>query len=344
MIAIKNVYYMLSYAYKVLNEKGYRKVATEDFENAIDLYAAILIKGVSIQLKRGLHHEYVEEKESLKMVRGKINITESIKNLDIMNNKLNCSYDEFSINMYMNKIIKTTMILLLKTEISNERKKKIKKLLLFFDKVDTLEKHNINWNLQFTRNNQTYKMLTSICYLIIKGLLQSKKDGSNQLMDYSDEQQLSRLFEKFIFEYYKKEFPQLTVTASYIPWMVDDGVRDMLPVMKTDIILSYNNKYLIIDTKYYTKTLQNNYGVNKIHSGNLYQIFTYVKNLDIDLKEKSAKVSGMLLYAKTDEKVVPDNDYQMSGNHISIKTLDLNCDFIQVSEQLNQIVLEYFKI
>lgn len=68
------------------------------------------------------------------------------------------------------------------------------------------------------------------------------------------------------------------------------------------------------------------------------------QNLDIDLKEKSAKVSGMLLYAKTDEKVVPDNDYQMSGNHISVKTLDLNCDFIQVSEQLNQIVLEYFKI
>ena len=94
MIAIKNIYYMLSYAYKVLNEKGYRKVATEDFKNSTDLYAAILIKGVSIQLKRGLHHEYVEEKESLKMVRGKINITESIKNLDNINNKLNCSYNE----------------------------------------------------------------------------------------------------------------------------------------------------------------------------------------------------------------------------------------------------------
>ncbi|MEB7759015.1 5-methylcytosine-specific restriction endonuclease system specificity protein McrC [Staphylococcus equorum] len=344
MIAIKNIYYMLSYAYKVLNENGYRKVATEDFENAIDLYAAILIKGVSIQLKRGLHHEYVEEKETLKMVRGKINITESIKNLDIMNHKLNCSYDEFSINIYMNKIIKTTMILLLKAEISKERKKKIKKLLLFFDKVDVLDRHNINWNLQFTRNNQTYKMLTAICYLIIKGLLQSKKDGSSQLMDYSDEQQLSRLFEKFIFEYYKKEFPQLTVTAPHIPWMADDGIMDMLPVMKTDIILSYKNEYLIIDTKYYAKTLQNNYGTHKIHSGNLYQIFTYVKNLDIDLKEKSAKVSGMLLYAKTEEKIVPDNNYQMGGNQISVKTLDLNCDFIQVSEQLNQIALEYFKI
>ncbi|WP_436955635.1 5-methylcytosine-specific restriction endonuclease system specificity protein McrC [Staphylococcus sp. AS1337] len=344
MIAIKNIYYMLSYAYKVLNEKGYRKVATEDFENAIDLYAAILIKGISIQLKRGLHHEYVEEQESLKIVRGKINITESIKNLDIMNQKLNCSYDEFSINTYMNKIIKTTMILLLKSEISKERKKKIKKLLLFFEKVDTLDKRNINWNLQFTRNNKTYKMLTAICYLITKGLLQSKRDGSNQLMDYSDEQQLSRLFEKFTFEYYKKEFPQLTVTSSYIPWMVDDGIRDMLPVMKTDIILSYNNEYLIIDTKYYAKTLQNNYDAKKIHSGNLYQIFTYVKNLDIDLKEKSAKVSGMLLYARTDEKVVPDNNYQMSGNQINVKTLDLNCDFNQISEQLNQIVFEYFKI
>ena len=52
--------------------------------------------------------------------------------------------------------------------------------------------------------------------------------------------------------------------------------------------------------------------------------------------------SGMLLYAKTDELVQPDNTYQMSGNQISVKTLDLNCDFALITEQLNQIVKEHF--
>lgn len=52
----------------------------------------------------------------------------------------------------------------------------------------------------------------------------------------------------------------------------------------------------------------------------------------------------MLLYAKTDEDIFPDNSYQMSGNKISVKPLDLDCDFDKISEQLNQIVTEYFGI
>lgn len=45
MIPIQNVYYMLSYAFQVLNEQGYKNVATEHFENVADLCSAILIKG-----------------------------------------------------------------------------------------------------------------------------------------------------------------------------------------------------------------------------------------------------------------------------------------------------------
>ena len=48
MIPIQNIYYMLSYAFQVLNEQGYKSVATEHFENVADLCAAILIKGLSL--------------------------------------------------------------------------------------------------------------------------------------------------------------------------------------------------------------------------------------------------------------------------------------------------------
>ena len=81
-----------------------------------------------------------------------------------------------------------------------------------------------------------------------------------------------------------------------------------------------------------------------IHSGNLYQIFAYVKNEAFQLKSKQINVAGMLLYAKTDEQLVPDNTFQMSGNTISVKTLDLNQDFIHIAKQLDDIVYNYFKI
>lgn len=55
-------------------------------------------------------------------------------------------------------------------------------------------------------------------------------------------------------------------------------------------------------------------------------------------------VSGMLLYARTDETIQPDNVYQMSGNQISVKTLDLNREFTDIAAQLNAIVDEHFNV
>ncbi len=66
--------------------------------------------------------------------------------------------------------------------------------------------------------------------------------------------------------------------------------------------------------------MQVQYGVHTIRSNNLYQIYTYVKNYD---KDKNGNAAGMLLYAKTDEIVLPHNTYQMDGNVISVDTLDL---------------------
>ncbi|MGN0886562.1 MAG: 5-methylcytosine-specific restriction endonuclease system specificity protein McrC, partial [Candidatus Spyradenecus sp.] len=111
----------------------------------------------------------------------------------------------------------------------------------------------------------------------------------------------------------------------------------MLPIMQSDIMLSYGSKVLIIDAKYYAKTTQVQYDKPKVHSNNLYQIFTYVKNKAAELGDNACEVSGMLLYAHTDEEIQPDCTYLMSGNQISVKTLDLNSHFQDIKAQLNAI-------
>lgn len=339
MIRIQNIYYMLSYAFQVLNEQGYKQVATEEFDNAAELCTAILIKGVASQIKRGLEREYILKCESLSSLRGKIDISASVKEQSMLKKQLVCDHDEFSVNSYMNRIIRTTMDVLLRSSISKEKKKQLRKLFIYFSDVEPLNRENINWKLQFNRNNQTYQMLISICYLILKGLLQTTSDGNTKLMDFLDEQRMCKLYEKFILEYYKKEHPEIKASASQIPWNTDDGYRETLPVMQSDITLTQGEKTLIIDAKYYSHTTQKHFNVNTLHSGNLYQIFTYVKNLDVN---KTGNVSGMLLYAKTDELVLPNNTYKMSGNTISVKTLDLDCDFSQIKRQLDDIVSEAF--
>ena len=269
----------------------------------------------------------------------KIDISASVKEQTMLRKRLVCNYDEFSVNSYMNRIIRTTMDTLVRSNISKDRKKQLRKLLIYFAEVEPLNRESINWKLQFNKNNQTYQMLISICYLILKGLLQTTSDGSTKLMDFLDEQRMCRLYEKFILEYFKKEHPEVKASASQIPWDTDDGYREMLPVMQSDIMLKQGDRTLVIDAKYYAHTTQKQYDVNTLHSGNLYQIFTYVKNLDTG---NTGNVSGMLLYAKTDELVLPNNNYKMGGNAISVKTLNLDCDFAEIRRQLDEIVHSCF--
>ena len=79
MIPVQNIYYMLSYAFQVLNEQGYKDIATEQFDNVAELCASILSKGIAVQLKRGLGKEYIPQTEALSSLREKIDITESMR-------------------------------------------------------------------------------------------------------------------------------------------------------------------------------------------------------------------------------------------------------------------------
>lgn len=342
--AAKSALHSLHYAFTTLNQGGYEDIATEEFENIHNLFAAILAKGIGRQLKQGLYREYLNQKETVTAVRGKIDMPGTIQNRLARRQVLTCEYDELSENNLLNQILKTTVMLLLRhVRVDQAYKSDLKKEMLFFSNIDTVDPGTIHWSaIRFQRNNNTYRMLISLCQLILEGMLLTSDSGEYRLASFIDEQRMNRLYEKFILEYYAKECPQVTATASQIPWALDDGIGTMLPVMQSDIMLTRGNEVLIIDAKYYTHTTQAQYDVHTLHSGNLYQIFTYVKNKAAEFGNEPHQVSGMLLYAATDEAIQPDNRYRMSGNQISVKTLDLNKNFSEISAQLNRIVEDHF--
>lgn len=339
MIRVRNLFHMLAYAFSALTEQGYRSVATEDFDNAAELCAAILERGVSLQLKRGLGQEYVSRTEARSSLRGTIKVTESVKSQAIWRRQLVCSYDEFSVDTTMNRVIRATVALLVRSDISRARKKSLKKLMVYFANVRDIDLHTVDWNMRYDRNNRTYRMLMAVCWLVVKGLLQTQSDGATRMMDFFDEQRMCRLYEKFILEYYRREHPRLRASASFVEWALDDGMSEGLPAMRSDITLSVGGRVLIIDAKYYASTMQSNFNKRTVHSGNLYQIFAYVKNKQAALERvgERVEVSGMLLYAATDEEVQPDVTYRMSGNQIGVRTLDLDRPFEEIRAQLDGI-------
>jgi len=343
-IFIQNIYYMLSYAFTNLKKDSFEDVSKEEFANIHNLFAAILAKGIGKQLKKGLYKEYIDKNENLMTLRGRINMQGTIRNKMMKKTVLSCDYDELSENNLLNQILKTTVFILIRhANVENKYKDDLIKKMTFFSNVDIIEPNIIKWSaIELQHNYNSYRLLINICQLILEGMLLTTDTGSYKLANYIDERHMHTLYEKFILEYYRKEYPTLSVNASQIQWVIDDNKINMLPTMQSDITLSYGNKVLIIDAKFWEHTTQYYYDTNKIHSSNLYQIFTYVKNKDASFVESCHEVAGMLLYARTDELIQPDESYNMSGNKISVKTLDLNCEFKEISNQLDLIVKDYY--
>ncbi len=343
-ILIKNIFYMLTYAFQVLKQDHYKNIMSEQFDNIQNLFAEILSKGISKQLKQGLYREYISYRENLSVIKGKINITKTINNKIQNKQKVFCEHDELSENNIFNQILKTACHYLIKNKtVEKKYKDELKQILMFFGNIDIVDYKTIHWKrLVFQKNNQSYKMLIYICYFLFDCLVPTTEEGKYKFKQFSEEN-MARLYEKFVFNYYKYHHSYLDIESEFIRWSINKenttSNLDILPQMHTDIMLKSKDKTLIIDTKYYSSIYQTRYERKTFRSNNLYQIFAYVKNYD---NKNTGNTSGMLLYAKTKDIESIDEKFVISNNTIAIKTLDLNKDFNEISNQLNQIVFDYF--
>lgn len=347
-VLIKNIYYMLSYAYGELRRSVYRDLEEESFDNIYSLFAAILSQGISYQLKQGLYREYEEKREDMESVRGRIYMPGTMGNRMHCRRLVTCDYDELTADGPMNRVLKTVMMELVKDKrVDKEYRNKLKKELLFFAPIGRIDLRQVRWDgFHFHRNNRNYELLMDICRLLVEGSLLTTEEGNHHLPTFDFEKELSWIYEKFLLNYYKQEFervyPGFTARARNVDWALDNGNRELLPSMNTDVTLAMGNKVLILDAKFYQHTLQDYRNIQSQHSHNMYQIFAYVKNEAVNETDK--EVASMLLYARTDEEFLPDAEYQMSGNRISVKTLDMNRDFREIRKTLDSIAGEHFGI
>lgn len=332
---------MLAYAFRVLSEKGYVDISAEKFENTTNLLSAILDKGVTQLIKRGVRNDYVATIETTTSPVGKINITESIKNQYATTHRVVCEHEEFTADILLNQVIKAAIkVAISSDDIDIVIKKNLRKNLVYFYQISDINPKTIKWSqIRYDRNNASYKMLVYICYLLITGLLQTKEAGNIRVANIIDDQKMHRLYERFILEYYKRHYPMFHVSAPQILWNTQEEILSFLPTMKTDVTIKYKDLTLIIDAKYYKQIMQTDqFGNKTMRSPNIYQIYTYVSNYDV---ENSGKVSGALLYAKTDEVYVPDEDGIVGGNKYMFTCLDLNQPFENISQQLDNLVVRW---
>jgi 5-methylcytosine-specific restriction enzyme subunit McrC len=330
MILVSNVYYMLVYAFRSLRTGGIGELGNEEFENLHNLFAEMIIRGMRRQLKRGLPRAYKSESEELGNLRGKIDIRSSVSRGTFVRRRLICEFDEFTEDTPGNRMIKCAITHLLRQDgVSADRKHYLKFVRSSLASVADVCYQKISPQRV---GGAEYVMLVNVCRFLLDGLLMNS-EGGHKMREWLPDEQMSSLYERFLLEYFRKHHTCFRARSARIDWDMADMSIGM-PEMKSDVYLNYGGKTLIIDAKFYGRTMSEHFGKRTYHSHNLYQIYTYVKNADA---AKTGSVAGMLLYAKTDEAVTPNSDNVISGNRISVKTLDLSQRFDGIRLQLENI-------
>lgn len=340
-IPIENIYYLLCYAWNKLDEKDIVKVDASDSTSILNLFSRVLISGLTHLFKRGIDREYVNKKFDIKGIKGRVNFNESIKRNLFSYCMANCEYDELDNNVLHNKIIKATIYNLIRTEkIENEY---IEELLIFYNRFKDIDNINVSDNdfsrVRLHRNNYFYDFLLKICYLIKDNLLVSEKKGESKFKNFlQDERKMGLLFEEFLRNFFKLEQKKYKVFRENIFWNIqtfDSKAYDYLPIMQTDISLESEKKKIIIDAKYYKETLKMHYDKEKINSANLYQLSSYLENIEIK-GGININCEGILVYPTIDKSL--DLKYKKGEHLLKIKTIDLNQPWKDIHNDLIDII------
>lgn len=338
---VKNIYHMLCYSFNkdLLSEKQNTTVGNEAFDNIYNLFSVLLCLMLKKQIKKGIHRDYISETNEILSIRGKINLAETIKRNSLINKKIVCDYDEFSENNQLNKIIKTTATYLIKSsKIGKPTKNELKKCMIYFNKVDTIEIRAINWySLRFDRNNNSYRNIISLCKMILQGLIVTDEKGRDKFREFLDETRISKIYEDFLREFFRKHYK---FKAGSRKLYFNNKNNKYIPIMKTDISLEYENRMLIIDAKFYNHILREGYtpGRKTISNEHLYQILAYVDNQE---RIRNDKVYGMLLYAQTVNDPPVNIIDELNGHTIMVKTIDLNSDWSEIKGTLENIAEDF---
>jgi 5-methylcytosine-specific restriction enzyme subunit McrC len=337
-IPIENIYFLLVYAWDVLDEAGAVDVGASEIRIPEDLFAKILRNGIQHLIKRGLDRAYISETTDIPGIRGKLEISASIKRRGRVDGRAVCTFDELSHDVLHNQILKATLLRLVKTDcVAPELRRDLSDLAGKFASVRAIVLRNEAFRqVQLHSNNRFYRLLLHVCNLVHRQMLPDPAGAVYRFTDFSHEQ-LEVIFQSFVRNFFAHHQTSYRVGAERMRWqqtVTDEATLRYLPTMLTDVSLESPTRKLVIETKFYGRTLHRHHlsdDKDTIDSSHLYQLFAYLQNLSA--KDHRA-VDGLLLYAQAERDLCLD--LKMFGHDVRIATIDLSLSPEAISARLFQ--------
>jgi 5-methylcytosine-specific restriction enzyme subunit McrC len=326
MIPVQNLYYLLVYAWNVLDEAETLAITPEPETRILDLLAAVLNRGIDHVLRRGLDRNYLAQREAIPGIHGKLDLTATIKANLLSRAHTVCEFDEFSHNVLHNRILKATLRRLLQTRHLDLRLRD--PLRATYHRLHEVTDIPLSLrafrSVHLHRNNRIYRFLLDVCLLLYQCLIPDEATGQLLFRNFvRDERRMRSLFERFVRNFLRREQRDFHVEAESLRWEQTAGSSAdlaFLPGMRTDVTLRRPGRTLVIDAKFYREPLQCHRSRWTVRSGHLYQLFAYLRNLAAR-GQAAAEVDGMLLYPQASRML--DLSFHIHGHFVRIRTINL---------------------
>lgn len=339
MIPIRNLYYLLCYAWDALEQRDAVEVGELENHQVADLLARVLERGVRDLLRRGLDRDYVEQSSDVNGVRGRIDFAATTSRLLLPLARTHCRHDELIHDVLHNQIIRATLRHLAAVgELTDENRRALLELWRRMGDVRHVRlEDGLFGRVRLHRNNATYGFLINVCKLAHRAVLMDQGGHRGVFADFTRDEGMALLFESFVRNFYRREIAGCRVGRETVEWSAtprDEASASVLPMMVVDTTLDSASRRVVLETKFYASPMQVRFGKQTIRSEHLYQLFAYLKNVEAR-GGNSVDATGVLLYAASGPSM--DYCYDIQGHQVWVTSVDLDRPWQEIHDTLLQI-------
>ena len=344
MIPVRNLYYLLCYAWESLEEAGSVDLDEFDgFDRIEDLFGLVLARAVTRTARRGLDRSYIDFEEELAGVRGKVELAATIKQASLVRHRLVCSFEDLSPDVIHNQIIASTLDVLARHQpLDAGVRREVRIALSQMRDVSMISLSGQAFSrVHLDRNRRAYRFLIKVCRLLHETRMVDQGSGQSRFIGLDLERiTMWRVFETFAAKFFEKEQSQYQVQAQRIVYWFDLHTRGLssrnrVPVMRPDLYLSSEERRIILDTKFYSTGGLADETDGKLDPGNLYQLFAYVVNRERAHPEGPTH-EGMLLYPTVG--VETRVDFTTHGHQFQARSVDLGRPWREIHDAMLRVL------
>jgi 5-methylcytosine-specific restriction enzyme subunit McrC len=307
--------------------------APKDFP-ILEVFIKSYIAEVENNLRYGVKHDYIFLENNISVLKGKLKVSENIKRNHSNKAHFYCEFSKYSPDISLNRIVKSTLLKLVKLSNSYQNIYSISKILSHLEDVEG----STDIKSDFSRINlanrlmMNYKTIVewSEIFLMNKSFTNFKGDNLNMAILFP----MEKIFEDYLaylFKKYSEGYKIKTQDQSY--FLVEEHRSEKRFGLRPDLIIENGvTKQKVIDTKW---KLLNEFSERKnynISQADMYQLYAYGKKYTTPTQEPRL----VLLYPSNPNFTNKLESFIYEGDlKLEVVPFDLNSD---EREQINFII------